>query len=67
MRARACLVSFDDLMERSAKEITMFAIACFGVWVGVWGVLLTNIWIGGLSLALLAIALGSFACSAKHQ
>jgi hypothetical protein len=53
-------------MERSAKEITMFALTCFGVWSGVWAVLLTNGWIGLFALALIAIGLGSFACGAKH-
>jgi hypothetical protein len=61
------LVNFDRLMERSAKEITMFAVAAFGVWCGVWAILLTNGWIGAFALVLLAISLGSFACGAKAQ
>lgn len=59
--------SFGRLMERSPKEITMFAVAAFGVWCGVWAILLTNGWIGAFALLLLAISLGSFACAAKAE
>jgi hypothetical protein len=54
-------------MERSAKEITMFAVAAFGVWCGVWAILLTNGWLGAFALLLLAISLGSFGCAAKAE
>jgi hypothetical protein len=63
----ASLVSFERLMERSAKEITMFAVAAFGVWCGVWAILLTNGWLGAFALLLLAISLGSFGCAAKTE
>ncbi|MDB6058856.1 MAG: hypothetical protein JWO95_2700 [Verrucomicrobiales bacterium] len=55
------------LMERSAKEITLFAITAFGVWCAVWAILLTNGWLGAFSLLLIAIGLGSFACAAKNN
>jgi hypothetical protein len=54
-------------MERSAKEITMFTLTAFGVWCGVWAVLLTNGWLGAFALLLLAIGLGSFACAASRE
>ncbi len=67
LRARACLDSVKRLMERSAKEITLFAITVFGVWCAVWAVLLTNGWLGAFALLLIAIGLGSFACAASNN
>lgn len=54
-------------MERSSKEITMFAVAAVGIYCGVWAILLTNGWLGALALALIFIAVGSFACAAKKN
>lgn len=54
-------------MERSAKEITMFGIAAFGVWCGVWAILLTNGWLGAFALLLILTSVGSFACAAKNN
>jgi hypothetical protein len=54
-------------MERSAKEITLFAMTAFGVWCGVWAVLLTNACLGAFALLLIVIGLASFSCAAKQQ
>lgn len=67
LRQMAALVSVERLMERSSKEITMFAVAAFGVWCGVWAILLTNGWLGAFALLLLAISVGSFGCAAKKN
>ena len=45
----------------------MFATAAFGVWCGVWAILLTNGWLGAFALLLLFISVGSFACAAKNN
>jgi hypothetical protein len=54
-------------MERSSKEIILFAVTCVGVYGAVWAILLTNICLGIAALAIIAVGLGGFSCAAKHQ
>ena len=48
-------------MERSRGEIIMFAVAVFGVWLSIWGVILVSKWLVALSIALTLGALIGFA------
>jgi hypothetical protein len=47
-------------MERTRGEIILFAITIAGIWVSIWGVLLSNHWLDALSVILLVIGLTGF-------
>jgi hypothetical protein len=34
------------IKERSCAEIILFAAAVFGIWLFVWSIILTNVWLG---------------------
>jgi hypothetical protein len=48
-------------MERSRGEIILFAVAIFGVWLSIWGVILVSKWLVALSIFLTLGALLGFA------
>jgi hypothetical protein len=51
----------NNSMERSRGEIILFAVAIFGVWLSIWGVILVNKWLEATSVAIILCALIGFA------
>jgi len=50
----------NNSMERSRGEIILFAVAIFGIWLSIWGVILVNDWLEGISVAIILGALIGF-------
>ena len=48
-------------MERSRGEIILFAVAIFGVWLSIWGVILVSKWLEATAVAIILGALIGFA------
>jgi hypothetical protein len=48
-------------MERSRGEIILFAVAIFGIWLSIWGVILVSAWLEAASVAIILCALVGFA------
>jgi hypothetical protein len=51
----------NNSMQRSRGEITLFAVAVFGVWLFIWAVILVSKWLAVSSVALTLAALLGFA------
>jgi hypothetical protein len=51
----------NNFMERSRGEIIMFAVAIFGIWLSIWGVILVTKWLEVFSIGLTLAALIGFA------
>jgi len=51
----------NNFMERSRGEIIMFAVAFFGFWLAIWGVILVSKWLTAFAVALILGALIGFA------
>jgi hypothetical protein len=51
-------------MERSRGEIILFAVAIFGIWLSIWGVILVSKWLLG---AAVLITLSTLICFALRD
>lgn len=49
------------MKERSRGEIILFAVAVFGVWLSIWGVILVSAPLDGLAVLITLVALIIFA------
>jgi hypothetical protein len=48
-------------MERSRGEIILFAVAIFGIWLSIWGVILTSKWLFTTAAITILVCLLGFA------
>jgi hypothetical protein len=48
-------------MERSRGEIILFAVAIFGIWLSIWGVILGSKWLFAISFVMILSCLMGFA------
>jgi len=51
----------NNSMERSRGEIILFAVAIFGIWLTIWGVILVSKWLVGTAAAIILGCLLGFA------
>ncbi len=51
----------NNSMERSRGEIILFAVAIFGIWLSIWGVILGSKWLFAISFVMILSCLMGFA------